>query len=254
MQKYLIRFDDICHDMDWEKWNIIEANIIRLNIKPILGVIPDNKDKKIMSRKNTEVDFWKQVRYWQSLDWTIALHGYQHAFETKESGLIKLNKRSEFAGLPYEIQEYKINKALQIFKDNGVTTRMWMAPAHSFDKTTISILKKNNIDMISDGLYHRPVKLLGMLWIPQQLWSFKKIIIPNSLWTVCYHINTYSDYQLEIIVNDLEKNRKDIISINEIENYFNTNPKNWIDEAFNFIFLKKMWIFEKLYKYFRFIK
>ena len=42
--KYILRFDDICSTMNWNKWNSIEDILIKHNIKPILAIVPDNKD------------------------------------------------------------------------------------------------------------------------------------------------------------------------------------------------------------------
>ena len=74
--KYLIRLDDSCETQDQAKWNRIEKLFDKLNIKPIVAVIPDNCDNSL--KKNSFNDnYWKLVESWENKGWTIALHGYQ---------------------------------------------------------------------------------------------------------------------------------------------------------------------------------
>ena len=47
-EKYLIRLDDACHDMAIDKWSQIEDLLDKYSIKPIVAVIPDNKDEKLV--------------------------------------------------------------------------------------------------------------------------------------------------------------------------------------------------------------
>lgn len=247
-KKYLIRFDDISPNMDWEKWYAIEKEIIKLNIKPILGVIPENKDTKLMYDNKDKEYFWKKVQYWQSLDWTIALHGLHHVYETTDSGLLKLNNRSEFAGLPYQIQSQKIKEALNIFSEYKINTKVWMAPAHSFDKTTISVLKENHINIITDGFYFRPLKHLDMIWIPQQLWDFEKFI-PSGIWTICYHHSNFSKKNIENFKKNINDNKDKIISLDTIINNSKIKKLSTIDACFSFLWKKKINILSLIFKY-----
>ena len=48
--------------------------------------------------------------------------------------------RSEFAGLPSEVQEIKLRNAIRIFHQHGVNPQVWIAPGHSFDAATVEIL------------------------------------------------------------------------------------------------------------------
>ena len=47
-----------------------------------------------------------------AMGWSIALHGYQHLYETNDSGLLGLNKY-EFSGLSYEMQIKKLKMQLK---------------------------------------------------------------------------------------------------------------------------------------------
>jgi len=210
---YLVRFDDICPTMDWESWEKIEKVLILLNIKPLLAVVPDNQDEKLMFGRENE-KFWSRVRKWQELGWSIAIHGYQHSYKTKDPGLMNLNNYSEFSGLSFETQNDYLKKALAIFKDNTVDPDLWIAPAHSFDEVTLKILHGHGIKIISDGFYFRPVERLNMIWIPQQLWKFRRF--PFGVWTVCFHINNSTPMQLKKIISDLHTFKYKISMLDDV--------------------------------------
>jgi predicted deacetylase len=189
--RYIVRFDDLCPSMDWEIWDKVESILNQYHIKPIIAVVPDNKDPELMPNPPRD-DFWEKVKRWQAAGWTIALHGYQHLYSTKHSGLIQTNSYSEFVGLPYEKQLEKIKLGLEIFQRHGIRADAWIAPAHSFDELTIKALLECGINVISDGYYFRPVKRLGAVWVPQQLWRFRKM--RWGLWTICFHHNDIEDF------------------------------------------------------------
>ena len=94
----ILRFDDLCPTVNWKIWDQIEVFLIQLNLKPILSVIPDNRDKALIHGCADE-DFWSRVQSWQARGWTIGLHGYQHCYLTKSPGMFGRVGRSEFAGL-----------------------------------------------------------------------------------------------------------------------------------------------------------
>ena len=190
-RRYLVRFDDICPTMNWRVWDAIEAHLVRHGVRPILAVVPDNRDPKL-AVDEARADFWDRVRRWQAAGYTIALHGHQHLYVNKDPGLIGVTPQSEFAGLPREEQEAKLRKALAIFEEHGVRADAWVAPSHSFDRTTVSVLADLGVSVISDGLWNWPfTDAGGTTWIPQQLWGFRKR--PAGVWTVCNHHNAWSD-------------------------------------------------------------
>ena len=45
--KYLIRLDDAHPCMNHEKWVRVESICLKYNVKPIIAVIPDNKDESL---------------------------------------------------------------------------------------------------------------------------------------------------------------------------------------------------------------
>jgi predicted deacetylase len=188
--KYLIRFDDICPTMNWSVWRQIERILVRFEVKPIVAVVPDNQDEKLRVSSVNKA-FWDEVRGWQACGWTIGLHGYQHRYGTRNAGLIGINKNSEFSGLCHTEQRSKLRQALDIFERERVVADIWVAPAHSFDGTTLRALCDLGLRRVSDGFSLYPhLDSSGMLWIPQQLWRFRKM--PLGLWTICFHVNAWS--------------------------------------------------------------
>ncbi len=221
---YLLRFDDICPAMNWKIWRQIEALLVVAKIKPLLAVVPNNLDPTL-NVSDANPDFWDEVRRWQSMGWGIAMHGYQHVYTTRKAGIVGINRYSEFAGLPEHEQEQKIKAGLDIFNHNGISTNMWIAPAHSFDKTTISVLKKNNISIVNDGWFGVPgLDGNDMFWIPQQLWDFRKQ--RRGVWTVCYHFNAWD-------ASDVEKLRRYIhsyrFSVTDVESVIHAYGDRRID-------------------------
>jgi predicted deacetylase len=198
---YLVRFDDICPTMNWEMWSKIERVLLDHKIKPLLAVIPDNQDEKLRFAPPHSC-FWEEVRKWQGRGWTIGLHGYQHRFVTQQAGIVGIQRRSEFAGVPPSEQDEKLLRAVEIFRSNGVQPEVWIAPAHSFDWNTVVALQKLGITTISDGLAIAPhTDFRGLFWVPQQLWRFRWR--PFGVWTVCYHHNGWTGSQFAQFLRDV---------------------------------------------------
>ena len=164
---------------------------------PIVAVIPNNEDRKQM-KEEVDSQFWNKVRSWQKKGWHIALHGYDHVYISKSSGLVPFNNKSEFAGLSYEEQVIKIKEGWKIFKQENIDCKIWVAPSHTFDKNTLKALKEHTtIEIISDGVALFPFYRFGFKWIPQQVWRFRKM--PFGLWSGCFHPNEMNDKE----INDL---------------------------------------------------
>jgi len=234
--RYLIRFDDISPYMDWCVWNEIELLLDLYNIKPILAIVPDCKDESIMVG-SFNPNFWEKVREWELKGWGIALHGYQHRFVTQDSGIVGINNYSEFSGLSFKDQEYKIQRGLSIFKENNCKKpSIWIAPAHSFDSETIKVLSKYGIDCISDSFALYPFKNKAVLWIPQQLWRFRTL--PFGVWTVCLHHNTWNICDIDLFEKKVKLFQRDIIDMNFIIENYKTRRLGIFDRLFSKIFVK----------------
>ncbi len=238
--RYLFRFDDICPTMNWSVWDQIELVLLKYDIKPILAVVPDNKDQQLMV-SDARIDFWDRVRQWQSWGWTIALHGYQHVYVNQKSGLLGITPNSEFAGLSREIQETKLRKGLTVFHSNGIHTETWITPSHSFDVLTLELLKSLGILIISDGFSTRAyIDRMGLVWIPCQQWER---IRPQKagLYTVVIHPNSWSGDSVERFVQDIIAFRKQITSLSHLLEVTQLLPLSTLEKFIYWI--KNLWLF-----------
>jgi predicted deacetylase len=226
--RYLIRFDDICPGMNWEVWEEIERVLIANDVKPLLAVVPDNQDPMLNVAPPRE-DFWERVRGWQARGWTIALHGYQHLYVTTDGGILNLNAQSEFAGLSETEQREKLEKGLAIFKANGVDTRVWIAPSHSFDSVTVRLLPQLGVDVISDGLALHPfTEKEGVIWVPQQIWRFRDMKI-GGIWTICNHHNDWNEKRVATLRAFIETHRESFTTLETVAKEYAHRRKSLAD-------------------------
>jgi predicted deacetylase len=182
--QYLIRFDDLCPTLPRARWQEFRTVLEEFRISPILAVIPDNRDTSL-DRSPSDPAFWDEMRAMEAAGATIAVHGYQHLCSSRGESLLGIHRRSEFAGVDFEIQREWIRMGLQILRDKGLNPRLWVAPRHGFDRNTLDALSNEGIEYISDGFARVPYYQDGVTWIPQQLWS--PLTKSKGLWTICIH-------------------------------------------------------------------
>ena len=102
--RYIYRLDDITPGMDWDEfWKFIEL-FKRYQVRPLLGVVPNNCDPALTVRANHPA-FWSILRQLVAEEVVeIAQHGYQHVYETQGIGMLGrtsgFKPQSEFVGLP----------------------------------------------------------------------------------------------------------------------------------------------------------
>lgn len=207
----LFRLDDISWDMNYENFSRIRDLFLKYDIRPLIGIIPHNEDAKL--KKQAGDRGISQDRFWaemldlqQNHGWAVALHGYDHVYVTSDSGIFKINDRSEFAGLPYEQQEEKIRLGKAILESHGLCIDAFMAPAHSLDWNTVEALKKNNITVITDGRCAYPYWKNGVLFMPQ-VWS-KPHRGVCGIFTACFHINSWADYRFQKLERFIQKHKE----------------------------------------------
>lgn len=184
---YILRLDDAAENMNLPNWQRMELLLDRYKIKPIYGIIPNNMDEDLL--KYDKIDnFWSEMNRWKDKGWIPALHGYTHVFETNEGGINPVNNRSEFAGVPLEIQRDKIQNGIRILSENGIKPKIFFAPAHTFDMNTLEALKfESDIRIISDTVANDIYYENGFYFIPQQSGRCRKL--PFNVTTFCYHPN-----------------------------------------------------------------
>lgn len=234
--KYIIRLDDASPTMHKTNWDRVENLLDRYNVTPIVAVIPNNKDETLMI-DTPDPHFWEKVKVWQSKNWEIALHGYEHQYSTKVPSIVPINNYSEFAGVPLERQEQKLKEGLAIFKKHQITTRLWVAPAHSFDENTIQALKsQTNINIISDGIALAPYWSHQMYWVPQQLWKFRKMFL--GTWTGCFHPNTMQEEEFIRLEQFLEAHHSQFTSIEKLS--LKKRKKSMLEKLLEFLYWKML--------------
>src|SRR6516225_5116488 len=161
--------------MNWAVWEPVEAVLQKFAVKPVMSVIPDNQDQALRICPPAQ-GFWDRVRAWQARGWSIGLHGYQHLYATRNAGLMGIKPRSEFSGLALAEQRLKLRRAVDVFESQSVTPKVWVAPGHSFDETTLRVLRDLGIGCVSDGFSLYPhLDSYGMVWVPQQLWRLRRL-------------------------------------------------------------------------------
>ena len=216
--------------MNWQVWAEIDSILVSRQITPLLAVVPDNRDHKLAVAPAHSA-FWEQVRKWQARGWTIGLHGYQHTFTTADRGIVGIQRRSEFAGLPPEVQEDKLRKAAGIFRDEGIEPKVWIAPGHSFDWNTVEALKRVGISVISDGFALAPhTDLRGAFWIPQQLWRFRWR--PFGVWTVCCHHNSWTGREVSQFARVIDKYRHRITDVSAVTSAYRNRKHGPMDSLY----------------------
>lgn len=252
--KYIIRLDDACAKMDHAKWQRLEAILDARSIKPVVAVVPDNKDPFLEIDKPDD-QFWSRVRRWEAKGWTIAMHGYQHLFHTvkRKRLLLPFYDRSEFGELSFDAQSDRIRRSWNLFLNEGIRPTVWIAPAHCFDRTTLlAIQEETTIRIVSDGLACDQFFKYGFHWLPQQLWSLKERSF--GLWTLCLHPNQMSFSDLDNLEQQLysETYRHHIVGISDIG--LKNRPKSLLDHAYSTYFWQKGRVINALLNVRNFIK
>ena len=210
--KIIIRFDDICPNMAWDTFLYLKKKLEELSIKSILGVIPQNKDEKLLNYQFRD-NFFEKINSFKEYGDTIAQHGTFHKYTSSSSGILKINKRSEFAGHTFDYQYDLIKKGKKILEKNNCWQPVFMAPAHSFDDITLSCISKLGFNSITDGYGFFPFKKNGIDFVPQL--SARPFDIGFGMATICIHVNSMNKKQINKLVNFLIKNRSRIIAYQE---------------------------------------
>jgi predicted deacetylase len=173
--------------MSLEKWESFLPIIAEFGIRPILAVVPDNQDSDLMV-SSPDPNFWGRMRSMEAGGATIAMHGYRHLCASRGRGLMQLHRKTEFAGVSEILQKKWVRAGLAILRNHGLSPRLFVAPRHGFDLTTLHALSSGGLGYLSDGFAQRPFLQNGVVCIPQQLWE--PVERSKGLWTICVHSNT----------------------------------------------------------------
>jgi predicted deacetylase len=210
-----IRMDDITPDMDYAKFLRFKELCDLYQVKPLIGVVPENRDK-MLQIDNSRQDFWQYIKTLESDGWTIAQHGVYHVYTTKKMGCFPLNRLSEFAGISYDNQYEMLAYGKSILVQNGINTDLFMAPAHSYDMNTIKALKNLGFTKLTDGFGDMPYTKNGMTFYPisyKQSTSLKK---KKGYTTFVVHSNAMNDKEFDRYEKLFKENSEKLISYSEL--------------------------------------
>ncbi|MDY6281414.1 MAG: DUF2334 domain-containing protein [Roseburia faecis] len=216
MNQYLLRLDDASDYMDVEKWQRMENLLDKYGIKPLVGIIPDNRDPRLVGTYKKNQFFWDKASGWKVKGWELAMHGCYHAYTTKEGGINPVNKRSEFAGVPFDTQRAMIRYGVEILKSHTITPRVFFAPSHTFDENTLRALAaESNIRIVSDTVANDVYFRDGFYFIPQQSGRVRKL--PFKVCTFCYHPNMMQDEDFEVLELFLKEKSSGFAALQDIQ-------------------------------------
>jgi predicted deacetylase len=230
--QYLLRIDDLCPTVHARRWDCIRLLIEEFGIRPILAVVPANKDPEL-EVSAPDPRFWIQMRAMEAAGAVIALHGYSHLCITRGKSLLPLHSTSEFTGLALDFQRSRIARGLQILRSHGLAPKLWVAPRHSFDLNTLAALRDQGIHYLSDGLARMPFQRGGVTWIPMQLWS--PASRSRGLWTICIHPNTTNRARFEELRRFVRRHSDRFTSFDDVLAKFNTAPLNPYERLYEII-------------------
>lgn len=70
MAKYIFRLDDVCSTMNWVRFNRLKNLFLQYNIKPIIAVVPDNRNSTLI-QNDANQNFWEIIKNLQKQGWII---------------------------------------------------------------------------------------------------------------------------------------------------------------------------------------
>ena len=218
----LIRMDDISENMNWALMDKCEKLFDKFKIKPLLGIIPINKDPELLKFPKND-RFWERVESWKNKGWEITMHGCNHLYTQKsdKNDIFNYGGNSEFYGLDYSMQLNKIKTGLEEFKKREIKVRSFFAPNHIYDSNTLKALKDSDIKIIIDGYGLFPYYKNEILFIPQLF--YKEIFLPFGIQSTQMHINEWNDEAYKNFEIFVKKNYSKILNLNNIIEVANPN-------------------------------
>lgn len=200
--KITVRLDDIAPDMNWERFLNFKALLDRYQVKPLIGVVPDNKDENLKDGNVKDCPlgsegFWEYIKKLEKEGWVIAMHGCYHRYTTHRGGIFPLNNFSEFAGLSFEKQRELISHGKRCLEEKGIKTHIFMAPAHSYDKNTLKALRETGFTALTDGFGQKPYRFMGLTFYPISFRLASTFRKKKGYSTMVVHAATVSEEELK---------------------------------------------------------
>jgi predicted deacetylase len=199
--------------MAWDAFSAIVEPALEHGIRPLLGVIPLNNDPALTELPQRD-DTWNALRELKRRGADIAQHGCHHVYTTRGRGLIGPWPRSEFADLPLDEQRRLIGTGFAALTDHGLHPVAFMAPAHSFDETTLNALAaETDIRAVTDGLAFFPFRHGEFVFVPQL--TARPLPAPFGVQTITVHANTMGHGEIASLVALLGERRERFISFTD---------------------------------------
>lgn len=212
MTVFVLRIDDVVPEFPWRKFRAIEETLIEFNIRPIVGVVPDNADAKLRYDPAL-ADFWDLIREWRRRGWTVAQHGHRHSYTSTGRDFLRRGRKSEFVGHSYANQHSMLAAGKAIMLREKVWDGVFMAPSHSFDHVTLTALRDLDFRVVTDGWGVYPYTAEGMAFLPQMFATPRNFGF--GVYTICLHIGSLSELQLAETVAWIRELAPQFVSLDE---------------------------------------
>ena len=190
--KITFRMDDITPDMNWDNFNFFRKLFKETGITPLLGIVPENQDKKLCCGAVRE-DFYEVMKGLQKEGYCLAMHGFHHMYTTKSGGIFPLNNYSEFAKVSYDRQREMLMLGRKMLQKHGIEIDIFMAPAHSYDNNTLRALKETGFTKITDGFGKAPYRYKGIIFYPISFHLNRSLKQKAGVTTIVLHANTVTE-------------------------------------------------------------
>ncbi len=211
--KIAIRIDDVCPQMDNERFERTIRHIESCGIRGLLGVIPNCQDEHLHQGAEDPA-FWEKLLELRENGWVLAMHGYTHVYDIQSKSMVSGGLNSEFAGHPYEEQFKKLKKGIEILNLHGIKTDVFFAPSHSYDKNTLHALRNLGFKYLSDGRSTYCYRRYGLKFIPCKVYGMPRRI--KGVITLALHPCAITDKEYKPWKEYIEANRNYLVNYSEL--------------------------------------
>ena len=183
------------------KWHKITYRLKELKVPALIAVVPDCKDERLAKREPiSDTEFWTEVGFLKTFN--IGIHGLHH---------------ENFGMMTQQQQEIWLKDSIKMFFKNMIFTNIFVPPNHSLNKFTVNAMKNMGLEYLSEGvgLYPWLDDDSEIVIVPQVLWTPRKVRF--GVITFCMHPDTMTDDQIDDLFMFIDENKKDIISILDVE-------------------------------------
>ena len=123
-----------------------------------------------------------------------------------------MERKSEFAGIPFEKQRQMIEKGKEILEGHNIKTNVFFAPANTYDKNTFKALRLNGYSIIPSSYTTMPYHDYGMLFLPGK---YAEPVEAKGFVTIYLHTNTIKDDLYDKIDEFIKTHRDEVVNYSE---------------------------------------